>query len=991
VRQGDNHRWNGHPLVARMLRIVVALSPAIASWLVIRLVAGALPHPSDLTARIAWWVLIAAVGTLTLAVVDITARRLLPLSALLRLSLVFPDRAPSRYAVALRTGTVRQLEQRIARARAHGLSDDPTEAAEELIELVAALNAHDRITRGHAERVRAYTRLLGEELGLGGDDLDKLQWAGLLHDVGKIAVPAEILNKPGKPTADEWEVLKTHPAEGAKLAESLRPWLGDWVDAVGQHHERWDGAGYPNGRAGTDIALAARIVSVADTFDVITAARSYKQPQPAVEARAELARCAGSQFDPHVVRAFLGVSLGRLRLVMGPLAWVTQLPALARIPLAPAVGAGVSALATAAAVVLGGLGAPPPPAAEAVAAVTGPGPAPSARPVASTPAPTTITTTPPSPASTPATTTTTTTGAEPEPPVTVTTTPDAGAAAPEVPAPDAPPVPPEPPVEPPALEALADLTTTDEDVAVVVDPLANDVVEAGVAELTAGGADGGTVAVVDDAITYTPALDWSGTDEVTYTVVDGTGASATATITVVVTPVNDAPVAVGDSASTPEDTAVVVDVLGGDTDVDGDALAVASVGAGANGLATVGVGGLVTYTPTEGWSGTDSFTYVVADGAGGTDTATVTVTVAPVNDAPTAGDDAYAGAEGAPIVGNVLDNDSDEDGDVLTVFAWGGPAGGSLTGAPDGTFTYTPAAGFSGTVTVTYDVTDGTVSASASVTLTIDSGLRPMGLYLAPGAAGASAWWFSATAPGATGAEADHDADGDPGATIRSSNGDAGQADPRKYKSWVVQPSAPLALSGPVALDLWSTPKDFNPSKDGHLFAYLYDCAAGGSGCVELLSFDEHIKAWNGGVSGWVQHRFTLGSLDHTVAVGRELRLELLNAHSDLWVAMSGDRPSMLDLTLANTAPVANDDDGGTVLLGGHVDVDVLANDVDVDLDPGSVTIVSAPAVGTATVNPDGTIRYDAPLIGLSVVTFTYRVADTSGLTAEATVTVTVI
>ena len=197
--------------------------------------------------------------------------------------------------------------------------------------------------------------MIGEELHLSDDDLSKLQWAGLLHDVGKLFVPTEILTKPGSLTSEEFEVVKGHPAWGAELCEPLRGWLGEWVDAVGQHHERWVGGGYPAGIAGEDIALAARVVAVADAFDVMTSARSYKPPVSAASARDELTRCAGTQFDPRVVRAFLNLSLGRLRLVMGPVSSLAQLPALGRAPLGPVLGGAVSGLATAATLFVGGL------------------------------------------------------------------------------------------------------------------------------------------------------------------------------------------------------------------------------------------------------------------------------------------------------------------------------------------------------------------------------------------------------------------------------------------------------------------------------------------------------------------------------------------------------------------------------------------------------------------------------------------------------------
>ena len=109
------------------------------------------------------------------------------------------------------------------------------------------------------------------------------------------------------------------------LVDPLAEWLGESVRAVWEHHERFDGNGYPRGLSGTDISFAARVVSVADSYDVMTSARSYKKPMSAEAARAELAACSGTQFDPIVVRSFLNVSLGRLRLMTGPLAWLAQL------------------------------------------------------------------------------------------------------------------------------------------------------------------------------------------------------------------------------------------------------------------------------------------------------------------------------------------------------------------------------------------------------------------------------------------------------------------------------------------------------------------------------------------------------------------------------------------------------------------------------------------------------------------------------------------
>jgi len=273
---------------------------------------------------------------------------------LLDLSLTFPDRAPSRLKMAMRAASAQELGDLLDRYQRAG-ADDAAAAAERLLELVAALSRHDRITRGHSERVRAYVQLIGQEMGLSGDDLDRLRWAGLIHDIGKLRIDGEILNKPGRLTDEEFAIIKTHPALGAELAAPLADWLGESVLAVAQHHEKWDGTGYPHGISGHAISLPARIVAVADVFDVITSVRSYQQPRSAHEARAELARCAGTHFDPAVVRSFLNLSMGSLRRVMGPLSWATAWLVAARpVSAAPsnasgasgATGAGSSASAT---------------------------------------------------------------------------------------------------------------------------------------------------------------------------------------------------------------------------------------------------------------------------------------------------------------------------------------------------------------------------------------------------------------------------------------------------------------------------------------------------------------------------------------------------------------------------------------------------------------------------------------------------------------------
>jgi putative nucleotidyltransferase with HDIG domain len=384
-----------------MLRVVAVAIPVAAGVLASVVFSRVVAYPHGALAVIAWWVAVLGISTVVVAAVERQCRRLLPLATLLKLSMIFPDKAPSRFGVALRAGTVRNLEERVVEMRARGVDDEPSRAAEQILELVGALGVHDRATRGHAERVRAYADLLGAQLELTQDDRDRLRWAALLHDVGKVAVPSELLNKAGAPDEEEWQVLHRHPEEGAKLAAPLRHWLGEWADTIGEHHERWDGLGYPHGLKGDEISRGARIVAVADSFEVMTAARSYKRPMDVKAARQELTNGAGTQFDPAMVRAFLNISLGRIRWMVGPLSWVAGLPFLRGIPWdAGGQVAGMAARVVAGASIFAGAVGP---------AATASG-APSAHPAPAS-ATTVVTAVPTAPGTVPPETTTTTTAA----------------------------------------------------------------------------------------------------------------------------------------------------------------------------------------------------------------------------------------------------------------------------------------------------------------------------------------------------------------------------------------------------------------------------------------------------------------------------------------------------------------------------------------------------------------------------------------------------
>jgi len=197
-----------------------------------------------------------------------------------------------------------------------GKSNCSPDMTQLLLRLVARLDSHDPLLAGHGERVSAYSDLLGKAIGLSESDRESLRWSALIHDAGKLDVSSTILSSSDPPSADDWTEIRTHPGQGWVVVQTLRPWLGDWLLAVSQHHERFDGKGYPGHLAGSDISLAGRIVAIADTFDVITSWRSYKKQSRPEDGRAALARCAGEQFDPELVRAFLSVSLGDIKPIL---------------------------------------------------------------------------------------------------------------------------------------------------------------------------------------------------------------------------------------------------------------------------------------------------------------------------------------------------------------------------------------------------------------------------------------------------------------------------------------------------------------------------------------------------------------------------------------------------------------------------------------------------------------------------------------------------
>ncbi len=673
------------------IRLFVLLAPVVSAFALCIFVARHYPaHRLGVNPWL-WWIGMFCAANLYLVWVDRFLSRLLPIATLFRISLVFPDQAPNRFKAALRSTNSRSTLKRLAEAREDDSVSDEITNAETLIALVTALSDHDRMTRGHAERVQAYCDLIAEELDLSDEDRGKLRWGALLHDMGKLDVPGEILNKDGRPDEEEWAILQGHPAAGRAYVDPLRPWLGDWLGAVDQHHCRWDGNGYPYDLAGADITLSGRIAAVADAYDVMTSVRSYKKAMAPEVARQELVNGAGSQFDPEIVRAFLRVGIGQLRLVAGPLAWLASATGTAP---APIVGPALASMGAAVAVVGGS-----------------------------------------------------TFGALPEP------------------------------VESLAYVETATMTATglpltvfeDESGAVEVD-VVSESAEVGFA--VAGGPGHGSIGlsssfVDSDGLTvwtaiYTPAADYFGQDELAVLVCEREDQCEQVRIAITVVPVQDPPVAGDDYAELPAGAEMAVEPLSNDVDVDGDRLRVVEATAVDGGAIEIDGDRLVFKAPAE--PGSYEVVYVVEDGAGGTSEAvvvfvvgdvesapststtttptttpttrvpepdvnepvgrqpvtppsTTTTTTAPApNMVPVAVDDAVTTLEDQSIRFSPLLNDSDADGDPLTVVDTSPPGSGSVSiDAATQDLIYTPAADFWGADKFTYTVADSSGARATAV------------------------------------------------------------------------------------------------------------------------------------------------------------------------------------------------------------------------------------------------------------------------------------
>jgi putative nucleotidyltransferase with HDIG domain len=170
--------------------------------------------------------------------------------------------------------------------------------------LIMAIEEKDKYTRGHSHRVAFYSSMVAQTMNLSNEEKKELEYAALLHDVGKIGISEQILNKPGRLNNIEYEMIKSHPSKGVKILEPLK-FLDNILPIIEAHHERYDGKGYPHGLIHEQIPMLARIICVCDAYDAMTSDRSYRKPMAKELALEEITSSSGSQFDPTVVEAFI--------------------------------------------------------------------------------------------------------------------------------------------------------------------------------------------------------------------------------------------------------------------------------------------------------------------------------------------------------------------------------------------------------------------------------------------------------------------------------------------------------------------------------------------------------------------------------------------------------------------------------------------------------------------------------------------------------------
>jgi VCBS repeat-containing protein len=564
--------------------------------------------------------------------------------------------------------------------------------------------------------------------------------------------------------------------------------------------------------------------------------------------------------------------------------------------------------------------------------------------------------------------------------------------------------------------AVPDSGTTSEEAALTIDVVANDTDLDG-HPLTITSADptapNGTVACSVSTCTYTPDTDFEGSDSFSYTVTDGAGGTASATVTIIVGAINDAPRAVADAATGAEDAPIDTEVLANDGDPDLEPIAISALAQPARGAVSCGTlpsTGSCTYTPNPNFNGTDSYTYTVIDPAGLTATATVTLTVVPVNDPPTAGNDAATTNEDTPTTIAVAAGDVDIDGDPLTFTAASLPASGTVSCTPAGACTYTPAGNFNGTDSFTYTVADPggeTATGTVQVVVTgvndspvadadsatvpedslvainlLDGGTDPDGdpLTIAVVSSPANGAVSCGQLPSTTSCTymPNPNFNGTDTFTYTVSDGRGGTAsavvtvtvNPVNDTPLAGNDAASTAEDTPVGVDVATNDSDV----DGNplTVSLIADSVVGGT-----------VDCTPGGLCAFAPAPNFNGAAAFSYTVD-----------DGTGGAGSQSLPATVSIAVqaVNDAPVAVADAGATDE-DTAVQIDVRANDTDVESATLSIVSVTQPANGTVdcgTPPSTETCAYtpDANFSGTD--TFTYTVADGNGATANAVATITV-
>jgi VCBS repeat-containing protein len=539
-----------------------------------------------------------------------------------------------------------------------------------------------------------------------------------------------------------------------------------------------------------------------------------------------------------------------------------------------------------------------------------------------------------------------------------------------------------------------DSATTNEDVLLIGNVLTNDTDannDALTATVVTGPTNGSLVFNANGSFTYTPNANFNGVDSFVYQASDG-ALTDTATVAITVTPVNDAPIANNDSASTARNTPTTINVLSNDSDTEGNTLSVTAVGAAANGTAVRNNNGTITYTPNTGFTGSDSFSYTLSDGSA-TASATVTVTVA--NDAPIANDDSINTNEDVLLTGNVLTNDTDANNDALTTALVTGPTNGVVTLNSNGSFSYTPNANFNGTDSFVYRASDGLLTDTATVTLTVAA------VNDAPVANDDSASTPRNTAATINVLSNDTDLEGNSlsvtavgaaanGTAVRNANGTITYTPNTGFTG---NDSFSYTLSDGTATDtatvtLTVTAVNDAPVANDDSVTTNEDVPLTGN--VLTNDTDANNDALTTAlVTGPANGIVTLnpnGSFTYTPNANFNGTDSFVYQASD--GALTDTATVALTVAAVNDAPVANDDSASTVR-NTATTINVLGNDTDVDSSILSVTAVGAATNGTAVLNSNGSITYTPNAGFTGNDSFSYTLSDGT-ITDTATVSIEV-